>query len=676
MILEPSKVLGERYEIIKKIGAGGMSIVYLAKCNKLNRYVAIKVLRDEFAKDDAFVKKFRAEAFSAASLSHPNIVGIYDVGSEEDLHYIVMEYIEGRTLKEVIEGSGKLSPQMALQYGMQMVSAVRHAHNRQIIHRDIKPQNILVTNEGQLKVADFGIARVVDSSTIVATGNAIGSVHYFSPEQAKGKYVNETSDIYSCGIVLFEMLTGKLPFQAESHVSIALKHINEDIPRPSVLVPEIWDGLEYIIIKATEKKQEMRYQSADEMLEDMKHVLQDPYVDFSTTTENTMDQTILLTDLQAEQIRESEDRKQLVEDFYEEDEMEEVEDDENVPALYKVLVSLGGILATLVVVGIIAFAVFFMMPNMNKPKYVAVPEFTGITMDEALKLAEEKGLVVEVVDEQEVEGTSEGEIISQDPEKEELVAPGTKIQVVVAKEIAEEFATVPDVVGIDGADAQREIERRKFIYIVEKDYSDSVEMGKVISQEPRAGKEIEIGEAVTIVISKGPKVELIKVPSLKTLSLEQAKLALSNAGLSVGAVQEVFDETIEAGFVVSQSIEVNREIEKGAKVDLTISKGKEIVEEVPEDNTGSNETVPEEEQGQDSVVTHIINDPELGKDSYHVLVMLETNDGVSYVFDDQVKKEQLPLPIQVSGKGKGVLVTYFDGVEQYRDPIEFNEVTN
>lgn len=351
-MLEPGKILGDRYEIIQKIGAGGMSIVYKAKCNKLQRFVAIKVLREEFVKDEAFVQKFKSEAFSAGGLSHPNIVSIYDVGQEDDLHYIVMEFVEGQTLKEYIEQNGPLSSTQTLEYGMQIVSALRHAHNKQVIHRDIKPQNILITHDQMLKVADFGIAKAVDSSTIVASGNAIGSVHYFSPEQAKGKYVNETSDLYSCGIVLFEMATNRLPFQADTHVSIALKHINEEVPKPSLFNEQIWPGLESIILKATNKKQELRYQNADSMLEDMKTVLANPTVDLSSkeVTETDVDQTILLTDIQTSFIRQNEKTTSRLEsnqtlgvkmstpqDYYEE---YEGEDEEEVSTGYKILAGL------------------------------------------------------------------------------------------------------------------------------------------------------------------------------------------------------------------------------------------------------------------------------------------------------------------------------------------------
>lgn len=670
MILEPGKLLGERYEIIKRIGAGGMSIVYLAKCNKLNRYVAIKVLRDEFARDEDFVKKFRAEAFSAGSLSHPNIVGIYDVGSEEDLHYIVMEYIEGKTLKEVIEEQGKIAPQMALQYGMQIVSALRHAHKKQIIHRDIKPQNILVTQDNELKVTDFGIARAVNASTIVATGNAIGSVHYFSPEQAKGKYVNETSDLYSCGIVLFEMVTGRLPFQADSHVSIALKHINEDIPKPSEIVPEIWDGLEHIILKATSKKQDLRYQQADEMLEDMKKVLQDPYVNLVPIDEDVMEQTILLSETQTDEIRKGSTQKQLVEALYDEDDAME-EDEEPIPTFYKILVGLGGMLATLVILGIVAFAVFFSWPSKAKTQYVVVPQVVGSTLEEATQLLKTKGLVLEVIEEKEDDTLAPGQIISQDPQRETLLETNGVVKVVVAKESLVEMSTIPDVRGIDGGEAQRQLIERGFIPVIERAYHETLEMGKVIEQDPAPNSELPAGSRVTLILSKGPELTFVKMPNLYNLSLEQAKLALKNEGLTLGATREVYHETIEAGFVVDQSIQVNRDVEKGTVIDITLSKGKEV-QEVPEEEP---EQTPEPTPSEEVTLTRYIEDPKLGKESYHVLVMLETPTGVAYVFDKQVKTDDFPVAIQVKGSGYGLLITYFDGVEQYRDMIQFNEVT-
>lgn len=687
MMLEPGKVLGERYEIAHKIGAGGMSIVYLAKCNKLQRFVAIKVLRDEFARDEDFVQKFRAEAFSAGSLSHPNIVGIYDVGSEGDLHYIVMEYVEGETLKDYIDKHGALSTKEVLELGIQIVSAIKHAHKKQIIHRDIKPQNIIVSHDNVLKVADFGIARAVDSSTIVATCNAIGSVHYFSPEQAKGKYVNETSDLYSCGIVLFELVTNRLPFQADSHVSIALKHINEEIPRPSSINSQVAIGLEQIILKATHKQQEFRYQNADAMLDDMRKVLEDPFVILENIADDSIDQTILLTEEQTNYIRQNDKQMKSVdqdavkggkldmpEDFFDE---ENEEGEEEVSPLYKWLVTLGAVFATLVVMGMIVFGVFFLWPSWNEPKYVDVPNVVGQTVEEATSLAQKEKLALKVSDYEITDEVEAGTIIRQTPLKEQVVEPGTEIQVVVAKADEVVEVTVTDMIGIDGAEAQRILDKQGLISKIDRAYSDTLELGKVIDQEPSAGTVLEAGEAVKLIISKGPKEVMAKVPNLYNLTEDAAKLSLSNANLKLGKVTQKAHDTMPIGVVMEQSISANTDATEGTAIDIVVSSGPEVpvVPEVPE------EVVPEQpevapEQPAEVSKTHIIREPDnTNKDEYHVLVMLESENGSVVVFDDMVKQEQLPLPVTVFGTGQGTLITYFDSQEEFRDKIVFNEVT-
>ena len=670
-MLEPGKILGDRYEIIQKIGAGGMSIVYKAKCNKLQRFVAIKVLREEFVKDEAFVQKFKSEAFSAGGLSHPNIVSIYDVGQEDDLHYIVMEFVEGQTLKEYIEQNGPLSSTQTLEYGMQIVSALRHAHNKQVIHRDIKPQNILITHDQMLKVADFGIAKAVDSSTIVAAGNAIGSVHYFSPEQAKGKYVNETSDLYSCGIVLFEMATNRLPFQADTHVSIALKHINEEVPKPSLFNEQIWPGLESIILKATNKKQELRYQNADSMLEDMKTVLANPTVDLSSkeVTETDVDQTILLTDIQTSFIRQNEKTTSRLEsnqtlgvkmstpqDYYEE---YEGEDEEEVSTGYKILAGLGGVLATLLIVGIMAAVTFFVLPSFNKPQRVVVPSVLGQTVDKATAILEDKNLAILLAGEEASDTYTPGTIMRQTPNGEKVVEPGTVINVVVAKqkEVIEEVV-VPNLKGEESANAQSILSEMDLDVALEWEYS----------------------------LSKGKEVVLVKVPNLYNLTLDEAKAKLNEVGLRFGQTVEENSDTVEQGKVMKQSIAENQEIEQGEIVDIVISKGPKVEEVIPPEEDPNNPTtpdtdIPSEENTPEeeplATITRVINAPtDKLQDEYHVLVLIEDDLGARTAFDGIVKKEQFPLPIQVSGKGKGVLTTFFDGQEEYRDNnINFDEVT-
>ncbi|MGL4345760.1 MAG: Stk1 family PASTA domain-containing Ser/Thr kinase [Cellulosilyticaceae bacterium] len=685
-MLTPGTVLGERYEIIEKIGAGGMSIVYKAKCNRLQRYVAIKVLREEFAKDEAFLKKFRTEALSAASLSHPNIVGIYDVGNDQELHYIVMELVEGATLKELIANEGPLPSEVVLEYGLQILGAVRHAHRKQIIHRDIKPQNILVTHDKILKVTDFGIARAVDSSTIVATGNAIGSVHYFSPEQAKGKYINETSDLYSCGIVLFELATKQLPFEADSHVSIALKHINEDIPKPSTLVEGIFPGLEQIILKATDKKQENRYQNAEDMIHDVKEVLSNPnYVVETLASEDVMDHTVLLTPQETELIREQSrvegiveaERKSLLQPLVE----EEDEEEEEISPVYKVLVALGAILGTIVVVVLIAYAAFFWMPSWSAPKYVAVPNMVGQTVEEAQTLAGDKELVVEVIGTEENEEVEPGTILRQDPKKEDAVAKGTVVKVTVAKGIDVQSVEMPDLAGISGADAQRELERLGLYPRIVRQNDEEVESGKVITHTPVAGETVQEGDVITLTVSSGPEVIFSNVPNLYNLDRENVEQSLRSNELQLGEVKEEYHDTVALGLVIWQSIPANTKVEKGSKINITVSMGKQEEVAPPEEvlPPGEEEVTPETpEEGPVQVTkSYILNAPrDNSKDEYHVMIAYESDQGGSYtVFEKQVKKEQFPLPIQVTGSGKGQLKVYFDTVEEYNDPIDFNEVT-
>ena len=696
-MLEPGKILGDRYEIIEKIGAGGMSIVYKAKCNKLQRFVAIKVLREEFVKDESFVQKFKSEAFSAGGLSHPNIVSIYDVGQEEDLHYIVMEFVEGQTLKEYIEQHGPLSSTQTLEYGIQIVSALRHAHSKHIIHRDIKPQNILITHDHMLKVADFGIAKAVDSSTIVAAGNAIGSVHYFSPEQAKGKYVNETSDLYSCGIVLFEMATKCLPFQADTHVSIALKHINEEVPKPTSFNQQIWPGLEFIILKATNKKQELRYQNADSMLEDMRKVLANPTLDLSSrqTSEIDVDQTILLTDIQTSFIRQNEKvtnrldthqaqgvKMSTPQDYYEE---YEAEDAEEVSTGYKILAGVGGVLAALLIAGILAAVTFFVLPSFNKPQRVVVPSVLGQTIEQATKILEDKGLTI-VLEGEAVSGTyAPGTIMKQDPKGEKVVEPGTAINVVVAKtqeqEVVEEVI-MPNLTGEESAHAQNILDDMDLEIALEWEYSDEYDRSKVIRHTPEAGEKVKKGDTVTLILSKGKEVVMVKVPDLSNLTLEEAKAKLNELGLRLGQSMEEYSDTVEAGRVLGQSISQNQEIEQGEIVDVMISKGPENIQPTPpeQDPTMPDESIPPEEQPVDetlTTITRVINAPiDKEQDEYHVVVRIDDELGERTAFEGVVKKEQFPLPIQISGKGKGVLTTFFDGQEEYRDNnINFDEVT-
>lgn len=699
-MLTPGTLLGERYEIIEKIGAGGMSIVYKAKDNRLQRYVAIKELREEFVQDEEFVAKFRKEALSAASLSHPNIVGIYDVGSDKDVQYIVMEYVEGKTLKQVIAEQGPFDPKTVLELGVQIVSALKHAHQKKIIHRDIKPQNILMTNDGVLKVTDFGIAKAVDSSTIVATGNAIGSVHYFSPEQAKGKYVNESSDLYSCGIVLFELATKKLPFEADSHISIALKHINEEFPRPCSINPKIPQNLENVILHATRKNQAERYQNADEMLRDMRGILQNP--DYIVNLDNLSEKTILLSPEETQLLRESEhdgyreddmlvgrneDEESIYEDEVGFDEQEE--EDGEVSTFYKVIVSMGGVLATLALVVVITLACVFWIPSLTKGKTYSVPNVVEKTQEQAESLISKNNLKVKVI-EVETDEAEEGMVIDQDPAAGTTVKKNTIVEISVAvgsqgsdKEQAKEEVEVPDLTNQTINNVTTQLSKLGLkVGDISYEYDDNIESGQVISQDPASGKTVKAGSSIDLVISKGIEEDNgVIVPNLYGSTIQEAKSTLGGMNLRLGSQsEEESDETV--GTIIRQSVSVGSSVEAGTRIDVTVSKGPKEVEETKEPEPSeapepSKEPEPEATiepaapvETTKSVTVSLPAGSEV-KESYHVLAKLTLDDGTSSTKEADVTYDQFPVTFSFQGKGTGVVNIFIDGASASQDIITF-----
>ena len=701
-MLRPGTLLGERYEIIEKIGAGGMSIVYKAKDNRLQRFVAIKELREEFVQDEEFVSKFRKEALSAASLSHPNIVGIYDVGSDHEIHYIVMEYVEGHTLKQVIEEKGPFDPKMVLELGVQMVSALKHAHQKKIIHRDIKPQNILMTTDGVLKVTDFGIAKAVDSSTIVATGNAIGSVHYFSPEQAKGKYVNESSDLYSCGIVLFELATKKLPFEADSHISIALKHINEDLPKPSTINPNIPINLENLILRATAKNQADRYQNADEMLRDMRGILQNP--NYKVKRSKYEEHTILLSAADTQLLRESQKETHKEENNHVEVEdesifedqvsfSEEDEEDEEVSTFYRVVASMGGVLATLALVVVISLACVFWLPNLVKAKTYSVPNVIDMTLEEAQKAIEKSNLKYKII-QLETEEVANGTVVDQDPTAGTAVKKNATVELTVAVNNEEGTTTtnetidIPDFTEMDSTEVMSQIVKLGLqVGDTEFEHSDTIESGKVIRHTPEAGSTAKQGDVIDLVISKGvEKPESIAVPDLRGKTSDEARAILEGLKLRLGEQREEFSDA-EAGYIIRQSLSVGTTVEEGTTVDITVSKGpEEPVESIapeepvdPEDPTLPGESTspapvePSEPEQTPTTQSRTITLPagtEV-KESYHLVVKLTLDDGTDHVIvDETVAYENFPKTISITGTGSGKLDIYID-TKGYQENITF-----
>ena len=560
MVLE-GKILGNRYEIIQKIGNGGMAIVYKARDLTLNRYVAVKVLRDEFTTDEEFIKRFETEAQSAARLIHPNIVSIYDVGVDNNLtYYIVMELIQGKTLKEIIiQEQGPLPWKWSINVSIQIASALEMAHRNNIIHRDIKPHNIIITEDGVAKVTDFGIAKAVSNSTITAFGKTIGSVHYFSPEHARGGYTDAKSDIYSLGVVMYEMITGRVPFDADTPVSIALKHMQEEPVEPQEINPNIPDAVNKIIMKALQKEPALRYQTATEMLQDLKMSLKDPSGDFvdqggidptSATRKIDLDE---YGNIQTKKTRNSENNKK-------ENKLKKF-----IKNHKKLSIFIG-----LILLFIIAFGGTLGILNITNPAEVQIPNLVGMSKEEAQADAEEAKLKFEIANEEYNAEVPEGFVISQDPKYIENynVKEGSTITVVVSK--GTEKTKVPNVEGKEEEEAIKLIEEAKLKAEVIEETSQTVEEGHVISQETDPDTEVSAGDTVKIHVSTGTGIKQVKVQNVVGQTEANAKATLEGQGLKVNI--SYVDSTNNNGIVARQSVAEGTTVNEGTTVTLTVNK--------------------------------------------------------------------------------------------------------
>ena len=508
-------VLGNRYEIIKKIGDGGMAFVYKAKDILLNRIVAVKVLRPEFVDDDEFLGKFKREAEAVASLSHPNIVNVYDVGEEGKVHYIVMEYVDGQNLKEIIKNEGTLDEYTALDITKQIAKALGAAHKKGIIHRDIKPHNILISNEGRVvKVADFGIAKAVSNSTMTNVGSIIGSVHYFSPEQAKGKFVSNNADLYSLGIVLYEMIIGKVPFRGDSPISIALQHINDEIEFTSEEQTNIPQSVRTIIKKLTEKSSVDRYQSAEEVIEDIEYIEKNIDLDFIKEYDNYVTKKIYVEDLNKQITVEDEDYDEDLEyEEYEDDYEEENPKVRNKKSINRKRLKIA--LAVLILVlgtQIFLFVKFFLGGFGSNNDQVFAPELYNLTLDEAQRSLDDLNLNIRVNIEDEYSNEVEkGKIINQQPMAGHELKEGDTVTIVLSK--GPKKANVPNVVGLTLEEAENILKENKLsLGNIKYEYSDAYNKGVVIEQDPKSGNEInQEWESINVVVSKGQKEE-IQIP--------------------------------------------------------------------------------------------------------------------------------------------------------------------
>lgn len=555
-----NKLLLGRYEIIEKIGEGGMAVVYKAKDRLLNRYVAIKILRPEFTKDEQFIENFRKESQAAAGLSHPNIVNVYDVGKEGNIHFIIMELIDGKPLSKIIEEKGRLDYKEAINIVRQVASALSLAHKNQIIHRDVKPHNILITSSGTAKLADFGIARTISKATLAEGDEKImGSVHYFSPEQARGAYVDERSDIYSLGIVLYEMLTGKVPFDGDNPISIALMHINNKMPSVSESVSGIPPQLEKVIEKATDKYQSNRYKSADEMIEDLNNI------DFISK---------IVGDSIFEEVgegkkadhKESKKDESLVED-----------DKDKKKSANKTKIFIIAAVAVIVVAGIIGLGALMGWFGGDSEE-IEVPDFRGMTLEEATEEAEKFGLKIEKGDEVYSPDQEEGLITSQSPSKGSKVTEGKVITVNIS--LGKKDGVVPNIVDMDYKKAKEYLESFGFeLGMVVKVKSTKPE-NTVLTQSIDAGSTAEAGTKIDVEISDGKGKETKAVPMLIGLDVDAAKAEITKSGFKVGRIS--YDE--EAGYgknvVIGQQYREGEELEAGSTIDIVVNKVEESTEPV------------------------------------------------------------------------------------------------
>ncbi len=618
-MLTEGMFIADRYEIVSKVGAGGMSDVYKAKDHILSRFVAIKVLKQEYSEDRTFVSKFRTEAQSAAGLEHPNIVNIYDVGSEDGMHYIVMEYVEGITLKTYIEKKGQLSFKESVSIAIQVARGIEAAHNKDIIHRDIKPQNIIISTEGKVKVTDFGIARAASSNTI--SSDVMGSVHYASPEQARNGFVDGRSDIYSLGIVMYEMITGRVPFDGDTTVAVAIQHLQEEMTSPRVYAPNVPISFEKIILKCTQKNADRRYQAISELISDLRKSLANPnddFVEIAPLVDNAKTKIISSDEIKqikdrgtaepapAPEIPKVVKKKEVVPEEYEdEDEEDDDEDDDDSgflnPKMDKAVTIMG--IATAVI--IVIFIIYLLgavtglwrfgagsddksqsQQTQSSETETQDKKETETTADEKVEMIsvlyksyddaktalEKIGLEIFIIKKEE-STYEDGTVLSQDITVGTKVSKGTTVNVVVAgtDENASSKVDVPNVVGKTENDAVNLLKNAGLEFRKTYEYSDSVDAGTVISQNPGKNESVEEGTTVTIVISQGQ--ESVEVPRVINLPQKDGQKELANAGLKY-AVNTEYSDTVEEGYIIKQSVEAGKKVAKGKTITITVSLGK------------------------------------------------------------------------------------------------------
>jgi len=535
-------ILGDRYELLDKIGEGGMSIVYKARCRILDRIVAVKILKDEYSNNGSFVEKFKTEALAAAQLSHPNIVNIFDVGDQDNIYFIVMEYVEGRTLKEIICEKAPLSVEEAMDITIMICDGIHHAHEKGIIHRDIKPHNILITDSGIVKVADFGIAQAINQKTITYGGNIVGSVYYISPEQAKGEPVSRASDIYSLGCVLYEMLTARTPFDAESPITVALKHIHDEPVPPRTFNEDIPASLEGIILRAMERKPGYRFSTAEEMRNTLLNLYN---VSSKYSHKHRDNNTIVISPISTERVENGVKKRKI-----------------RPSGIAIVLIAFLGLLS----------GFLFVMGSSLFGEEIVVPDIVGMDIKNANRELGKLGLEMTVIAKQFSNEIEKDKIISQDPSTGQKVKEGREIKVILSN--GTELQKVPIVVGLKLADARIRLTNEGLkIGGVEEIYDDKYEEDFIISQDPQAGEQVEKGSSIDLMVSKGKAPERVSMPDLIGLNLEEARQRLQDNNLLLGEQKREESSEYYTGQVMEQDTEAGVLVEQQSSISIVVSKG-------------------------------------------------------------------------------------------------------
>lgn len=667
------KVLGNRYEIVEKIGEGGMALVYKAQCRLLNRFVAVKILRPEFVEDDEFIQKFDKESKSAASLSHPAIVNVYDVGADGEIRYIVMEYINGVTLKKYIKDyPGFLSNREIISISKQIALALDHAHQNHIIHRDIKPHNILISEEGIVKVADFGIARAITTSTIINTTDMMGSVHYSSPEQARGGFVDERSDLYSLGIMLYELSTKRVPFDGDSPVAVAMKHLKDEIVLPSAINEEISYGLESVIMKSIQKTPEKRYQSALQLIEDLEDVLINPDLEIFMDNSDESSPTMVMPN-----ISDMEPLDELLNDRTRSNNRRPIQqtpvnprpapqrptEDSFKPDKKKLGITI--VLAFLTV--LVVFGGIYMGSRMlDTGKTVDMPDVVGLDYKEATEKIEALGLKVDISERIESEEYDVDQVVSQSQDPNAKLKEGYTVSLVIST--GGQQVTVPDLVQKQLTEAQYILENAGLKTGSIEYVQNELPEGSVISQSPFSGRSVGEGASIDLFVSKGKDPEKIVMPELVGKNIEDAKSKLAEYKINIGKLTYNFSDEYVKDVVMIQSVSAGKDILVGENVNLVVSKGKSGAGTTTT-NTGTNNSSTGSGSGTTTTTPvetkakyYAFNVPLIGDaDTLNVKVIKVQNGSETVVYEKSHNKAEGSVDIRIEGEGKAAIIVYVGG---------------